>query len=314
MAIWSGNHLSLLRVRFAVAALDSANLLWSELAIRAGDRSVPDPGGGLCFAGSGTIDKLHSPRSRRTRKLFRMQMLGMAAALLFGLPAAVEYGVAAAAVGFAIVQCTRRSTGAYLSTAIRAGSWAAAKDRGMTSVTAEAWIPEKTATRSTSKLLTMSMLLYAISMMKFYIRDPLSQQTGPQGIIEVLLVTGAAVALVPALRGLHHGLFIPPVAKAFMLFGVLAAVSSVFSYDPLLSLVKAISFLMVCGIAVTASSAFRPAQVLRSFFYAVTIVLAAGLIYKLASGGPWFDIDSYSGRARLWLFALTPLRWPIYVP
>jgi hypothetical protein len=50
-----------------------------------------------------------------TRKLFHMQMIGMAAALLLGLPAAVEYGVAAAALGFAIVQCTQAIYGVRTS-------------------------------------------------------------------------------------------------------------------------------------------------------------------------------------------------------
>ena len=166
---------------------------------------------------------------------------------------------------------------------------------------------EKSAPHATSKLLPLAMLLYAISMMKFYIRDPLSSQKGPQGVIEVLLVTGASVALVPALRALRYRLFVPPVAKVFLIFGGLAAISSIFSYDPILSFVKSLSLLLVCGIAVTASSAFGPARVLRSFFYAVILVLAAGLIYKLASARPWFVIDSYSGRARLWLFELTPM-------
>jgi hypothetical protein len=38
------------------------------------------------------------------RKLFHMQMIGMATAMLFGLPIALKYGVPAAALGFAIVQ------------------------------------------------------------------------------------------------------------------------------------------------------------------------------------------------------------------
>jgi hypothetical protein len=40
----------------------------------------------------------------KTRSLFHMQLVGMAAALLFGLPPAAIFGVAAAALGFTIVQ------------------------------------------------------------------------------------------------------------------------------------------------------------------------------------------------------------------
>jgi hypothetical protein len=51
-----------------------------------------------------------------TRRLFRMQLIGMTTALLFGLPAAAIFGVWAAALGFTLVQATqviyalRRST------------------------------------------------------------------------------------------------------------------------------------------------------------------------------------------------------------
>jgi hypothetical protein len=167
-------------------------------------------------------------------------------------------------------------------------------------------IREKSPSRSASKLLPLALLLYATSLIKFFVRDPLGTQTGPQGPIEVLLVVAAALALVPALRHLHFRPFVTSSAKAFMLFGALAAASAIFSYDPVLSFVKAITFLMVCGIAVTASTEFSPAEVLRCFFYAVLTVLIAGLIWKLASGGPWFQIDDYSGRARFSLFALHP--------
>ncbi len=155
-------------------------------------------------------------------------------------------------------------------------------------------------------LLPASMLLYAFSMMKFYTRDAVSTQTGPQGVIEVLLVMGSALALLPSLHALRYRVFVPSSAKAFMLFGALAAVSSAFSFDPLLSFVKAMSFLLVCGIAVTASTAFSPSRVLSSLFYAVITVLGVGLIYKLVSGEAWFAVDEYSGRERFSLFASHP--------
>ncbi len=155
-------------------------------------------------------------------------------------------------------------------------------------------------------LLPASMLLYAISMMKFYTRDAVSTQTGPQGVIEVLLVMSSALALLPSLHALRYRLFVPSSAKAFILFGALAAVSSAFSFDPVLSLVKAMSFLLVCAIALTASTAFRPSRVLSSLFYAIIVVLAAGLVYKVAIGEAWFAVDGYSGRERFSLFASHP--------
>ena len=166
------------------------------------------------------------------------------------------------------------------------------------------WV--KSASRPSTMLLSASALLYAISMMKFYTRDAVSTQTGPQGIIEVLLVISSALALLPSLHALRYRPFVPSSAKAFILFGALATVSSAFSFDPLLSLVKAMSFLLVCGIAVTASTAFRPSRVLSSLFYAMVLVLAAGLVYKVAIGEAWFAVDGYSGRERFSLFASHP--------
>ena len=166
------------------------------------------------------------------------------------------------------------------------------------------WV--KSASRPITMLLPASMLLYAISMMKFYTRDAVSTQTGPQGVIEVLLVMSSALALLPSLHALRYRLFVPSSAKAFILFGALAAVSSAFSFDPVLSLVKAMSFLLVCAIALTASTAFRPSRVLSSLFYAIIVVLAAGLVYKVAIGEAWFAVDGYSGRERFSLFASHP--------
>lgn len=167
-----------------------------------------------------------------------------------------------------------------------------------------AWV--KSASRPITMLLPASVLLYATSMMKFYTRDAVSTQTGPQGVIEMLLVMSSALALLPSLHALRYRPFVPSSAKAFMLFGALAAFSSAFSFDPLLSLVKAMSFLLVCGIAVTASTAFRPSRVLSLLFYAIVVVLAAGLIYKVAIGEAWFAVDQYSGRERFSLFASHP--------
>jgi hypothetical protein len=112
--------------------------------------------------------------------------------------------------------------------------------------------------------------------------------------------------LLPALPGLRRKPFVCQVAKAFVLFGALAAVSSIFSYDPILSFAKAVCFTLVCGIAVIACDAFKPPQVLKYFYYSVIGIFLAGLVLKLASSGPLFERDEYSGRSRFTMFAWHP--------
>jgi O-antigen ligase len=168
------------------------------------------------------------------------------------------------------------------------------------------WPNESKRPQPTSRLLLIAILLYTISLIKFFVRDPLSAQTGPQGAIELLLVMAASLMLIPALPGFRRKPFVSPVARAFVLFGALAAVSSLFSYDPILSFAKAISFTLVCGIAIIASDAFGPRQVIKYFYYSVISIFLIGLVIKLASSGPLFERDDYSGRARFTMFAWHP--------
>jgi O-antigen ligase len=154
--------------------------------------------------------------------------------------------------------------------------------------------------------LLLAMFLYAVSLIKFFVRDPLSTQTGPQGPIELALMAMAGLALLAAFRGRYWKILWTLPAKTFVAFGALAVVSSLFSYDPLLSFLKGLSFILVCAIAVVASSAFGSAQTIKYLYYSVLILLVAGLAAKMASGGPLWAIDGYSGRARLTMFAWHP--------
>jgi hypothetical protein len=159
---------------------------------------------------------------------------------------------------------------------------------------------------SASAILAVAMALYSVSLVKFYVRNPLAEQTGPQGPIELSLVILAGVTLLAAFRRPDWKLLWTPSAKAFFAFGALAALSSLFSYYPLLSLLKGVSLLFVCGIAVIATSAFRTEQVIRYNYYCMVIILLTGLALKLAGGGPYLAIDGYSGRARFTMFAWHP--------
>ncbi len=154
--------------------------------------------------------------------------------------------------------------------------------------------------------LLLAMFLYAVSLIKFFVRDPLSLRTGLQGPIEIGLVILAALVLAVVFRQRYWNFLWTPSAVAFMAFGAMATLSSVYSYYPLLSFLKGLSFLLVCGIAVVASSAFGPKNVITSLYRSLMIILAIGLIAKVAGGGPLLSIDDYSGRARFTLFAWHP--------
>jgi O-antigen ligase/polysaccharide polymerase Wzy-like membrane protein len=150
------------------------------------------------------------------------------------------------------------------------------------------------------------MFLYAVSLIKFFDRNPLSSQVGPQGPIELALVVIIILTLMLAVWRHDRIMVVTPSAKAFAAFGVIAVASSVFSFYPLLSVAKGLSFVLVCMIAIMASSAFGSARVIKHLYYSITIILAIQLLVKLAGGGPLLDIDDYSGRARLALFGLHP--------
>ena len=91
-----------------------------------------------------------------------------------------------------------------------------------------------------------------------------------------------------------------------MVFAATALLSSVFSYWPVLSLIKGGMLVAILFVAI-ALCATRPAEeVLGYFYWSALVIIAAGMCLKFAYHEPLFDIDEYSGRARLTVFALHP--------
>jgi O-antigen ligase len=174
-----------------------------------------------------------------------------------------------------------------------------------------AFFPQAEPSRSpdrepASRALLVAMFLYAVSLIKFFVRDPLVAQTGPQGPIELALVALSCIAILATFRRRYWKLSWTTSAKAFVAFGAIAALSSTFSYYPLLSFLKGLSFIVVCGIAIAASSAFRPAQILKYLYYSIVILLVMGFLFRIAGPCPLLDIDDFSGRARFTMFAWHP--------
>jgi exopolysaccharide production protein ExoQ len=160
--------------------------------------------------------------------------------------------------------------------------------------------------RPSSRIVAVAMFLYAASLIKFFDRDPLSAEVGPQGPIELMILVIVALILLAFVRKHRLSINVPTPAKAFLVFGCFALASSVFSFYPMLSLAKAVSFILACAIAVLACSAVGPATVFKYLYYSIVIVLALDLVAKVASGTPILDVDDYNGRIRLSLFGIHP--------
>jgi hypothetical protein len=176
-------------------------------------------------------------------------------------------------------------------------------ERGPSYQAGQLWNPEQ---RPAFAILALAMFLYGVSLVKFYVREPLAAQIGLQGPIELAFVILAGLTMLAAFRRRYWKLRLTPSAKAFAAFGGIAAASSVFSYFPPLSFLKGLSFLLVCGMAVVASCAFGSMHIIKCLYYSIIIILVAGFIAKLAEGESLLDIDDYSGRARFTLFAWHP--------
>jgi hypothetical protein len=152
----------------------------------------------------------------------------------------------------------------------------------------------------------VAVFLYAASTMKFFDRDPLSQQVGPQGPIQLVVLIAIILAFAVTIRRYAQRVIIPSSAYAYLTFGVFALVSSAFSFYPLLSFSKGVAFLLACAAAILACSLFRAADVIKYLYYSFTIILAAQLVIKVATGFPVLSFDETSGRTSLNLAGLHP--------
>jgi hypothetical protein len=149
-----------------------------------------------------------------------------------------------------------------------------------------------------------SMGAYVISTIKFVNRDPLSTTTGIQALIEVIAVAASVVlAAIPLVRNRSFPKLSAP-AMGFAVFAATALLSSVFSYWPVLSLIKGGMLVGILFIAIALCATRPPEEVLGYFYWSAFFVIVAGMCLKFAYHEPLFDIDEYSGRARLTVFAL----------
>jgi O-antigen ligase len=163
---------------------------------------------------------------------------------------------------------------------------------------------ELTVPQSRIWLIDLAGIFYAISMHKYAMRDPLSADTGVQGIIETLGITGAFICtlMVSWKAKRWHGP--SPVAMCFSIFGVFALASSWRSYSPSLSFAKAILLLVVLATGYLAGQVDLGQRFFRSIYQSYSALFVVGLLVSitLAHRYPLLSVDAFSGRTRLSVF------------
>ena len=153
-------------------------------------------------------------------------------------------------------------------------------------------------------LAALALGAYVLSTIKFQNRDPLSTDGGIQAIIEICaLGFGLAVAILVAIRRGAIPRVTPP-AVGFAIFAGFAMLSSVFSYWPLLSVIKGSLLIVALAIAMLVCDALGPRRMLAHFYWTICGLMVIGTCIKVLSGQPLFDMDDYSGRLRFTVFAL----------
>jgi O-antigen ligase len=158
------------------------------------------------------------------------------------------------------------------------------------------------------RLIYLAGFLYALSLHKYVSRDPLSAQTGIQGVMEFALQGAAFVCTFVASRHARRQFAPSPVLLCFVGFGVFALASSWRSFNPPLSLAKGLLLFIVLGTGYLASQLGLATRLFQSIYWTYIASLAVGLVLGVAlpSRFPLWSLDDYDGRTRLSVFGTFP--------
>lgn len=150
--------------------------------------------------------------------------------------------------------------------------------------------------------------LYTLSLHKYFVRDPLSSGSGIQGYLEATLICSAFVCCIIATRCTRREYTPSSVIGYFATFGAFVLISSLRSFNPILSFGEGVLFFVVLGIGYLASRAGLVKRLFQSIYWTYTASLAVGLSIGilLPSRFPLFSIDDYNGRTRLSVFHTFP--------
>jgi O-antigen ligase len=151
-------------------------------------------------------------------------------------------------------------------------------------------------------------LLYALSLHKYVSRDPLSMQTGIQGVLEFALQVGAFVCVFLAARRARRQYAASSAILCFGAYGIFALASSWRSFNPPLSLTKASLLFAVLAIGYLTSQLGLETRLFQSIYWTYTASLAVGLVLGVVFPDhfPLWSIDDFTGRTRLSVFGTFP--------
>jgi O-antigen ligase len=168
-------------------------------------------------------------------------------------------------------------------------------------------MPYPTDTRHT-QLISLAGCLYALSLHKYVSRDPLSLQTGIQGVIEFALQSAAFVCALFAARDARRQYAASTPILCFVAYGIFALASSWRSFNPSLSLAKGLLFFLVLATGYLASQLGLATRLFQAIYWTYTATLAIGLVLGLAvpSRFPLWTFDDFTGRTRLSVFGTFP--------
>jgi O-antigen ligase len=157
-------------------------------------------------------------------------------------------------------------------------------------------------------LVSIAGFLYTISLHKFATRDPLSGNTGLQAIIEISCIIGAFACIFIATwkTRRHYG---PSIACiCFVIYGFFSLASYWRSFNPSLSFVKGVLFLVVLATGYLVCQAELGQQYFRSLYWSYTALLVIGFVIGMVFPHqyPLFSVDAFSSRTRLSVFDTFP--------
>lgn len=157
-------------------------------------------------------------------------------------------------------------------------------------------------------LVEIAGFLYAVSMHKFAIRDPLSTSTGIQGVIEVFGIVLPFLLILTATWRAKRISGASPVLVCFFTFAVFALASSWRSFSPSFSFVKGSLLLVVLATGYLLGQTGLGQRYFRSIYQSYAILIAIGLVVGLLLPQyyPLLSVDDYSGRTRMSVFATFP--------
>ncbi len=158
------------------------------------------------------------------------------------------------------------------------------------------------------RLISIAIFLFVLSLYKFVRRDPLGTNLGLQGPLELMLVASGLVLSLFALLVQHRNFRLPSSIIYVYIFSIFTSISSINSFWPTLSFVKAIMFVTIVTTAVMACNATSPRRVLTWLYWAIVWITLLGVFVSIVAPEhyPLFRSSSEGGplwRAwRLWIF------------